>query len=86
MSKIKQVTIGKEFKVGLPNFSNVTTRCDITFDISESEKPDWEAMWNEVNQQLALQTGDIDPSWLSNKEYKNFFKTTIKIPNAPMTI
>lgn len=76
--RIKEVSIGKEMKIGLPNYSNITARCDIKFEIGEAEVPDWSSMWDEVNRQLALQTGDTDPSWIGTKEYRNFFKVTIK--------
>lgn len=77
---IKEISIGKEFKLGLPNYSNITVRADIKFELSENEKPDWGAMWDEVNQQLSIQSDGTDPSWIQSKEYKNFFKTTIKHP------
>ena len=76
--KIKKITIGKEFKVGLPEFSNITIRCDLTFELSENEDPNWNEMWDEVNRQLSIQSQGIEPSWINTKEYKNFFKTTVK--------
>ena len=76
--KIKKITIGKEFKVGLPEFSNITLRCDLTFELSENEDPNWNEMWDEVNRQLSIQSQGIEPSWINTKEYKNFFKTTVK--------
>jgi len=76
--KIKKITIGKEFKVGLPEFSNITLRCDLTFELSENEDPNWHEMWDEVNRQLSIQSQGIEPSWINTKEYKNFFKTTVK--------
>ena len=78
--KIKEVSLGKEMKIGLPNFSNVTARCDLKFELAEGEDPDWNVMWDEVNRQLATQTNDVDPAWIGTKEYKNFFKSTIRTP------
>ena len=75
---IKQITLGKELKVGLPQFSNMTIRADITFELSENEEPRWDEMWDEVNRQLSIQSEGIDPTWINTKEYNNFFKTTIK--------
>lgn len=76
--KISKVTLSKELKVGLPNYSNVSTRCEITFDVSEDETPNWDEMWQEVNYQMFTQNNDIDPNWISAKEYKNFFKIKVK--------
>lgn len=76
--KLKTVSVGKEMKVGLPNYSNITVRCDLTFEIEEEEKPNWDFIWDKVNQQLSIQSGHIDSTWMETGEYKNFFKTTIK--------
>jgi hypothetical protein len=46
--------------------------------MENDEQPDWNTAWDEVNRQLSIQTGTVDPSWITNKEYKNFFKTIIK--------
>lgn len=78
--KIKQVSVGKEFKCGLPNFSNITARCDIQVEVAEGEEVNWTKLWNTVNQQLSIQSDNIDASWIQSKEYKNFFKTIIKHP------
>ncbi len=76
--KIKEITVHKQFKFGLPNYSNITASCGIVADVGENEKVDWEALWEEVNQQLSIQSNSFDPSWITTKEYKKFFKTTIK--------
>ena len=78
--KLIEVSVGKEFKIGLPNYSNITVRCDLKFQIAENEEVDWNKVWDEVNYQLNMQAGDTDPSWITTKEYKNFFKSTIKTP------
>jgi len=82
MAKLKEISIGKEFKVGLPEFSNITIRADLKFELAEDEDPRWDDMWDEVNRQLSRQSQGIEPSWMITKEYKNFFKTTIKIPKG----
>jgi len=77
--KVKQINLAKEFKVGLPNYSNITFRCDMTWELENNEEPDWDKMWDEINRQLALQSNDVDPAWMSEvKEYKNFFKVSVK--------
>lgn len=80
--KIKEVTVGKKMKIGLPNYSNIEAGCYIVFEVGEDEKVNWDNAWDIVNQQLAVQTGGIDPSWMQRKEYKNFFKVTIRQPKG----
>jgi len=76
--RIKEVTIHKEIKIGLPSFSNITASAGITFEVGENEEFDWEQAWDIINQQMSIQSGSIDPSWIQTKQYKNFFKTVIK--------
>ena len=78
--KIKTITVGKEMKIGLPQYSNITAHCEITFEVGEGEQVDWNTIWDTVNQQLYIQSDNVDASWIQSKEYKNFFKTTIKSP------
>jgi len=77
--KIKKVTLGKEFKMGLPNFSNVTASVYLEAEVGENEEIDYDSLWDNINQELSIQTGDIDPTWITTGEFKNFFKTTIKV-------
>ena len=76
--KIKEVKLYKEYKIGLPNFSNITAGYGMTIEVGEGEEPDNDALWDKVNQQLAMQSDNIDPSWIKTQEFSNFFKTTIK--------
>jgi len=76
--KVTKITVHKEMKIGLPNYSNITASCGLEAEVGEDEKPDWGVLWDELNQQLYIQSSNIDPSWIQTKEYKNFFKTTIK--------
>jgi len=78
MAKIKTISLGKEFKKGLPNFSNVSARCDITWELLETEEPDFDAMWDKINQQLDIQSQGTDASWITTTELKNEYKTVIK--------
>lgn len=77
--KITKVTLGKEFKLGLPNYSNITASTYLEAEIGEGEEVDYDSLWDAVNQQLSIQTNGIDPSWITSGETKNFFKTTIKV-------
>lgn len=76
--KISKISVHKEFKVGLPNYSNITASCGLEAEVAEGENPDWNEIWDIVNSQLSIQTGNIDPSWIETKSFNNFFKTTIK--------
>ncbi len=75
--KITKVIVGKEYKFGLPNYSNITARCDLEVEVGEDEDIKWDQLWDEVNKQLHFQADGIEPSWIKSKEYKNFFKITI---------
>ena len=79
--RIKEVSLGKEFKIGLANYSNLTLRADIKWELEEGEEPNWPAMWEEINWQLQRQSDGLDPKWMKDtKEYKNFFKISIRQP------
>ena len=82
MAKLVEITIGKEFKKGLPNFSNITARCDMTWEIGEKEEPDFPAMWDTINRELQLQADSTDASWIVTKEYKKHIATTINTPKG----
>ena len=72
------MTFHKEMKIGLPNYSNITVGLGMTVEASENEIIDTKVCWDKINQELAIQTSGIDPSWITNNEYKNFYKTIIK--------
>jgi len=80
--RITQETFSKQIKVGLPNFSNITVGHSITVEVKEGEKIDRREAWDVVNQQLSIQSGSIDASWMKTREYQNFFKTVIKTPKG----
>ena len=75
---IKQVTLSKQFKIGLPNYSNITIGVDMTWDVGENEQFDFSRGWDIINHELNNQS-DTDPSWIKTKEYKNKYKATIDI-------
>lgn len=77
--KIKEYQFHKEMKIGLPNYSNITVGLGMTVEAQDNEEIDTSACWDKINQELTIQTQGIDPSWVSNNEYKNFFKTTIRV-------
>jgi hypothetical protein len=78
--KITKLTFYKEMKIGLPNYSNITASHGMEVELEEGEKIDYDACWDAINQQLAIQSDGIDPGWIKTGEYKNFFKITVKAP------
>jgi hypothetical protein len=78
--KVKEITVSKEMKVGLPSFSNLTAHMSVTFEIAPGEAPDYDKAWDTVNQQLAYQVDGIEPSWMKTQEFAKFFKLTVKMP------
>jgi len=76
--KVLEVTVKKEYKFGLPNYSNITASCGMKVEIGKNEKVDWDSLWDEINQQLYIQSNDIDSSWIKTKEFKNFFRTEVR--------
>lgn len=77
--KMKSVTLTKEYKKGLPNYSNITVACSITWELGEGEKMDFKAGWDRINQQIELQD-TTEQSWLMTQELKDEYKTVIKTP------
>jgi hypothetical protein len=66
--KIKTVTFYKELKKNLGNFSNLTAAYGMTVEVSENEKVDNSAIWDEINRQISLQASSIDPSWITKDD------------------
>lgn len=83
--KVKEVTLHKEFKRGLPNYSNITVGAHVTYSIGDDEQFVWDEAWDELNQQLSIQSDTTDPSWISSQDTKHYHKTVIKTPKTPHT-
>ena len=79
--KLTTVTLHKQLKIGLPDYSNITVGMHLSFDIGEDEEMDYEKGWQIVNDQLSIQ-GDrkSDPAWIQTKETKYQYKSTISTP------
>lgn len=80
--KVKEVTLSKEYKCGLPNFSNITTSISMTWEVDETEVFDFNAGWDVINQQLTLQGKEMDQSWMKVTDLKDATKVTVKIPKS----
>ena len=78
--RIKEITLKKNFKIGLPNFSNMDVGVTITWEIGEKEDFDYTKGWDIINQQLNIQATDNDPSWIRTEAYKDKYKATVNIP------
>ena len=79
---IKGVTLSKEFKKGLPNYSNITVGVSVTWEIQEGEEFEFDRAWDMINRELSQQSSDTDQSWVQGKEYKNHYQTVIKTPKV----
>jgi len=75
--KIKEVTVYKKYKIGMPHYSSMEAMAGMTVEVGEKEKVNWEAIWDDINQQIQMQCGNIDPSWIrgiQEKAVKEFTK------------
>jgi hypothetical protein len=71
--KITKVKVYKEFKRGLPNYSNITVGMGLEFEVEEGSQPNYDEAWDIVNQQLTIQSESLDPSWINEGfEYKSY--------------
>ena len=77
--KIREVTLSKHLKIGMPGFSNLTVGISITGEAKEGEEIDYEALLDLVNQKLGNAV-DFDPSWIRSEQFKQHYKITVKIP------
>ena len=79
MAKVKEITLRKNLKIGLPNYSNIDVGMYVTWEIGEKEEFDYDKAWDLINGQLQVQAAaGTDPAWISNKEHKGHYSTTIK--------
>lgn len=80
--QVKTVSLGKHYKCGLPNFSNITSSVNITWELAEGEDFNFPKAWDVINGQLSIQGRELDQSWLIHKETKDTYKTVIVTPKA----
>lgn len=76
--KIKKVKFYKEFKRGLPNYSNITVGMGLEFEVEEGNEANFDEVWEIINQQLTIQSDGTEQSWMRGKELKDSYKLTIK--------
>ncbi len=80
--KVKEISLHKEFKIGLPNYSNQTIGVYMTWEVGENERFDFNQGWDIINRELGLQANDLDPAWMKVDEFKNKYKATINVPKT----
>ena len=78
--KIKEITIGKKLLTNIGNYSNIEVSHYVTVEIEEGEEPDYDAIYDEINQNLQLEHDNTDPGWIKRGENKDNYKLTIKLP------
>ena len=78
--KMKEVTLRKNFKCGLPNYSNIDVGIYMTWEVGENEEFDFDKGWDIINQQLSIQANNFDPAWIQVDTFKNKYKATINVP------
>lgn len=83
--KIKEVKAGKKIVTNLGNYNSYHVSCELTVEVEEGKRPDWDAIWDEVNQQIEIEQTNLDPRWIKKEEFKNHRKLTIKIPKRKET-
>jgi len=78
--KIKEFTLSKKFKRGLPNYSSMDVGMSMTVEVPEGEEPNFDEVWDTINRELSSQSDSLDPSWITSGETKSSYKFTIKMP------
>jgi len=53
--RIMKVTLGRQLKVGLPQYSSSLFSAFIDWEVAEGETPDLDAMWKIVDGQVTAQ-------------------------------
>lgn len=77
--KLNSVTLTKTYKIGLPNYSNITVGVSMSWEVAEGEQFEFDKGWDVINQQLDIQAQNgTDPSWIKTDEYKKHYSTTIR--------
>jgi hypothetical protein len=79
--RIKTITFKKEFKKGLPHYSNITAGMELTIELEENEKLDKEMIWEEINRELDIQVETIDPAWIRGDDKGHYYQAFNKNKN-----
>lgn len=56
--RIMKVTLGRQLKIGLPQYSSSLFSAFIDWEVAEGETPDFDAMWKTVDGQITAQANE----------------------------
>lgn len=85
--KLTGITLSKQYKQGLPAYSNLTTGVSLSWELGEGEDFDFNRGWDQINQQLQIQGDGTDQSWMvKHVELKDSMKTIIKTPKMASSV
>ena len=79
-SKPSSVTVGKKILTNIGNYSNIEVTHQATVPVGENEEPDYNAIYDKVNQNLQIEQTSLDASWIKRGETKDDWKLTIYLP------
>lgn len=81
--KLTSVTLSKHYKIGLPQYSNITVGATLTWELAEGEQMDYKTGWDIINNELDVQAQNgLDPSWITHDQTKDKYKTVIRTPKS----
>lgn len=52
---LKEITISKSQKVGLPDYSSAGVTVSVTYEVAEGEKPDLDKGWKAIDSHIKKQ-------------------------------
>ena len=78
--RIKEFTASKKLLTNIGNYSNIEVSASMTVECEGDEKPNWDIVYDELNQQLLLENANLDQSWIKKDELLREWKLTLKIP------
>lgn len=77
--KIKEITVTKGLKVNLGNYSSMDTSVGFTVKIDDKEDPDWDGIFNTLNQQLIVEKNNTEPRWIKASEEPEQWNLTLNV-------
>lgn len=75
--KMTDVTLQKHYKIGLPNFSNVTVGVSLTWELGEGESMDYEKGWEVINRELDTQAQKGLSSEWNRQDIRDRYKRAV---------
>lgn len=78
--RVKETTISKKLLTNIGNYSNIEVTHSITVEVLPGEYPNYDEIYNVINQNLQYEADNIDPSWIKKDEFSEHYRLTIKLP------